>query len=248
MDRAKWDNLADNFETEACDIAREETHNLLSRFVRAARPLPDEAVLVDLGCGLGSFIKRFQDHFARIVAVEFAPRIIARAKKRCAGVANVTWLAMDIPQAARAVGMAADLTVCMNVITQPGAKKRDAIWAAVAEVTKPCGFALLVVPSLESEFMVARLLKHGGEEAPTPMKGGLVRHDDAIQKHFERDEFHRVLVTHGFAPLRIERIYYPWAKEGMRKPRFYAGKGPWDWVCLARRNNASRPERIRIAA
>jgi cyclopropane fatty-acyl-phospholipid synthase-like methyltransferase len=248
LDRAKWDSLADNFETEACDIAREETHDLLGRFVRAARPLPDEAVLVDLGCGLGSFIKKYQSLFARIVAMEFAPRIIARAKKRCANVSNVTWLTMDIPQAARAVGTVADLTVCMNVITQPGAKKRDAMWAAVAEVTKPGGFALLVVPSLESELMVARVLKHGGEEAPAPMKGGLVRHGDAIQKHFERDEFGGVLGAHGFAPLRIERIYYPWAKEGMRKPRFHPGKGPWDWICLARRSNACRPERIRTAA
>jgi SAM-dependent methyltransferase len=235
MDRAQWDKLADTFEKEVCDIAREETRDQLDRYVRAARPLPAAATLVDLGCGLGSFVKKYRRRFARIVAVEFAPRIIARAKKRCADIHNAEWLTMDIPAAARAVGTAADLTVCMNVITQPGEKRRAALWKAVAHVTKPGGFALFVVASLESELMVERILKRAGEEVPAPRAGGLVLHDDAMQKHFTREELGRVLRAHGFKPMRIGPIHYRWSKEGMRKPRGHAGKGPWDWVCVAKR-------------
>jgi len=235
MDRSQWDKLADTFEEDVCDIAREETRDQLDRYVRAARPLPANATLVDLGCGLGSFVKKYRRRFARIVAVEFAPRIIARARRRCASIRHAEWLTMDIPPAARKIGAVADLTVCMNVITQAGEKRRAALWNAVACVTKPGGFALFVVASLESELMVARILRQAGEDVPAPRKGGLVLHDDAYQKHFTREELGAVLRAHGFDPLRIGPIHYRWSKEGMRKPRSYTGKGPWDWVCVAKR-------------
>jgi SAM-dependent methyltransferase len=245
MNRAQWNRLADEFETQVCDIAREETEDQLSRYVRAARPLPKSSVLVDLGCGLGSFIRRFQDRFLEITAVEYAPRIIARAKKNCAGVAKVRWLTMDIPRSARTIGTVADLTVCMNVITSPSEAKRNAIWEAVAKVTKPNGYALIVVPSLESERMVQQVSRRGRRtKAPAAMPGGLVQRDDAVQKHFERQEFDAILSRHGFVAVRLGRAYYPWSKEGMRKPRLAGAAGPWDWVCLAQRRGVCPTQRI----
>ncbi|HEY0283477.1 MAG TPA: class I SAM-dependent methyltransferase [Rhizomicrobium sp.] len=259
MNRAQWNHLADEFETQVCDIAREETEDRLGRYVRAAHPVPKSSVLVDLGCGLGSFIRKFQDRFLKITAVEYAPRIIARAKKNCAGVTKIKWLAMDIPRSAETIGTVADLTVCMNVITSPSEAKRNAIWNAVETVTKPDGYALIVVPSLESERMVQRVSRRGRHaKVPAAMPGGLVQRDDAVQKHFERQEFGTILSRHGFVAVRLGRAYYPWAKEGMRKPRFAGATGPWDWVCLAQRRSdcpkqtsaraAGGPIRIRPAS
>ena len=89
MKRADWDRLADDFETETCDITREESADLTERFVSLARIPKRKAVLVDLGCGVGTFIHRFGGRFGEIFGVEFAPRIIARARKRCADMQNV---------------------------------------------------------------------------------------------------------------------------------------------------------------
>ena len=242
MNRAQWNHLADDFETEVCDIAREGTDDQLGRYVGALRLLPKSSVLVDLGCGLGSFIRRFQDRFRKITAVEYAPRIIARAKKNCAGVAKVRWLTMDIPRSAKTIGAVADLTVSMNVITSPSQAKRNAIWKAIASVTKPNGYALIVVPSLESEHMVQRASRRGRSKVPAATPGGLVLRDDAVQKHFERHELDTILPRYGFVAVRLGRAYYPWSKEGMRKPRA-AKSNPWDWVCLARRATQTFPSR-----
>ena len=236
MNRAQWNRLADNFETEVCDIAREETTNQLASLVRLAAPSGDRSVLVDLGCGVGSFVLRYRQSFSRIVAVEFAPRIIARAKKNCAGLKHVEWLNIDITRAARAIGAVGDLTVCMNVITSPSAAVRNSIWRTVARVTKPNGHALIVLPSLESERMVRRL--EGGNDSSSPANAdddGLVLRDDAVQKHFRRSELEPALAQHGFVPVGIRRVHYPWRKEGMRKPRAAGNRSPWDWACLARR-------------
>ena len=80
MKRADWNRLADNFESEVCDITREERTGKVERYVNAVKLPRRGAVLVDLGCGIGTFVSRFGSRFARIVAVDHASKIVARAK------------------------------------------------------------------------------------------------------------------------------------------------------------------------
>jgi SAM-dependent methyltransferase len=231
MKRADWDRLADEFETETCDITREESADLTERFVALARIPRRGAVLVDLGCGVGTFIRRFGDRFGQIFGVEFAPRIIARARTHCAQMDNVTWLNHDIPRAAKLIGARADLAVCLNVITSDSAAKRASLWSSLAAVTKRGGFSLVVVPSLESEDIVAAQMK----QPPERRAGGIVERDDAWQKHYGRGELEMLFAQRGFVVKRIDRAHYPWSIEGLRETRARAGNRPWDWMCLAQR-------------
>jgi ubiquinone/menaquinone biosynthesis C-methylase UbiE len=233
MDRSQWDRLAKTFEEEVCDIAGEETADRLAPLVRLAAPQGKDAVLVELGCGLGSFLLKFQSHFSRMIAVDFAPKVLARAKKRCSRLRQVEWLCSDVTKAHRVIGTRADLTVCNNVITSPDQAERNAILRTIARITKKNGYALIVVPSLESERMVRALT--GGSKDRTPIKGGLVLRDDAVQKQYLRGEFAAALLQHGLEPVRIRRVYYPWWREGVRKPRKALNKKPWDWAFLAAR-------------
>jgi tRNA/tmRNA/rRNA uracil-C5-methylase (TrmA/RlmC/RlmD family) len=89
VDRAEWNGLADDFEESVCDIVASETNAQTHRFVNAARPLRKKPVLVDLGCGIGTFIRTFGGRFDKIVGVEYAPRIMARAKEQCADMKGV---------------------------------------------------------------------------------------------------------------------------------------------------------------
>jgi SAM-dependent methyltransferase len=232
MKQAYWNSAALDFESDVCDITREETADLVKRHVALAKPKRKDSVLADLGCGVGTFIERFGPRYGNVIGVEFAPRIIAQAIKRCAAMPNVTWRTMDIPRAAKEIGAKADLTVCMNVITSASAAKRAALWSSLAHVTRKGGHALVVVPSLESEWLVRAATKEKFE----PMrKGGLVKRDDAWQKHYERAELDRIFNACGFAPRRVDRAYYPWSIEGMRETAARAKNRPWDWMCLARR-------------
>jgi 2-polyprenyl-3-methyl-5-hydroxy-6-metoxy-1,4-benzoquinol methylase len=228
MNRQEWNQYAAAFETEICDITLDETNNQLSRFVNAAG-LPPNPVLVDLGCGIGSFIDKFGNRFRQIIGVEYAARIIARAKERCSERAGITWLTMDISRAFEVIGTCADMVVCLNVITSPSAAKRNSLWSCLAKVTKPKGFALIVVPSLESSVMVGEL-----EGATASSDDGLVKREDSWQKHFGRSELTATLAELGFVVRRMGRVHYPWSTEGLRKPRS-DDRRPWDWICLAQR-------------
>jgi hypothetical protein len=63
MNRKEWNEHAATFEKNVCDIAREETDDQLSSFVSRARFLRENAVLVDMGCGIGTFIQKFGHRF-----------------------------------------------------------------------------------------------------------------------------------------------------------------------------------------
>lgn len=235
MDRRAWNRHANEFEDMICDITVDERGNQVSRFVKASR-LPANAVLVDLGCGLGSFVQKFGSRFQKILAVDFAARIIARARQRCAEQPGVQWLVMDVARAFKAIGRCADLTVCMNVITSPSAAKRKALWSCLANVTKPSGFALVVVPSIESNEMVEQSVCSARRTGAFATKrGGLVKHEDSWQKHFGRGELVTTMSDHGFLVKRIGCVSFGWDDEGLRNPRAAGRKSPWDWICLAQR-------------
>ncbi|HSM97247.1 MAG TPA: class I SAM-dependent methyltransferase [Rhizomicrobium sp.] len=231
MNRKEWNKLAKTFEKNVCDISREETADRIKSYVAAAKIPKRGGVLVDLGCGIGTFILQYGHRFGEIVGVEYASSIIARAKKRCAGVAGVTWQTAGLEAAARRIGDRADLTVCMNVITVPSAAKRKAMWDGIAAVTKPGGHALVVVASIEAERMIEALL---GEE-PDAHKDGLVDHDGALQKHFARDELAEDFSHAGFAVKKLGKAFYPWSKEGLRPTPKLRANPPWDWVALGQR-------------
>jgi SAM-dependent methyltransferase len=235
MKRADWNRLADDFESEVCDITREERTGKVERFVNAVR-LPRNPVLVDLGCGLGTFVSRYGSRFSRVVAADHARKIIARAKAASTCTSPVAWLVLDVGQAGETIGTIADLTVCMNVITSSDAARREAVWQSVATVTKPRGYALVVVPSIESDRIVRKFAFRAGRAGEfTATADGLVTRDGAVQKHFSRDELAATLTERGFAVRRVGRAAYPWSVEGLRKPSGANIASPWDWMCLAQR-------------
>ncbi len=176
-------------------------------------------MLVDLGCGIGTFIRTFGGRFDQIVGLEYAPRIMARAKRRCAAMKGVEWLTMDLARGAETIGCRADLTVCLNVITSASAAVRNAQWAAVASVTRPSGFALVVVPSLESDAMLmeAHRAEKSGKAAATAE--GLADRDGSRQKHYRRDELIEIFDGLGLEVKRLGPVFSPWSGEGLDKPR-----------------------------
>lgn len=235
MNRKQWNRLAKTFETEACDISREESGDQVKRYVARARIPKKNGVLVDLGCGVGTFIAQYGPRFGEVVGVEYAAGIIARARKRCARMDNITWHNSGIGQAAKRIGRRADLAVCMNVITSSNAATRAALWRSLAAVTKKNGFALIVVPSIESDDMVEETASGRKPRRTKARAKGLVWRGDAWQKHFAQAELGSDLARVGFAVRRIGRASYPWSIEGMRETKSRRANRPWDWMCLAQR-------------
>jgi SAM-dependent methyltransferase len=236
MSRREWNRTADNFKDLVCDIAAEETNDQLRRFVSAARPSPDKSVLVDLGCGIGTFVQKFGDRFAQVFAADFATGVIRQAESAYRGTTPVEWRVADLTECPTLFGTnCADLTVCLNVITSPSAARRKSLWETVRSITRPGGHALIVVPSIESCEMIAARESRGRKRTRAVVKGdGIAERGNVWQKHFGRGELVEILAGLGFEVARLGPVNYPWSTEGLRKPRT-AAQPPWGWICLAKR-------------
>ena len=231
MDRRDWDKLAPRFEDGVYDIAAIDSHGVLSDLVARIRPRKSRDTLIDLGCGIGTFVQEHGARFANVVALDFSPAMIARAKQRLARMRHVEWICSDIPHAADMLAERGDLTVCLNVITSTSARERAAIWRTVRTVTRPGGWVRVVIPALESARMLAsfddRVSVGGG--AP-----GLVEVEGGKQKYYTRGELERIARRHELEDVTVEVVQYPWSEEAMHRPRT-AEQDPFDWALLARR-------------
>jgi ubiquinone/menaquinone biosynthesis C-methylase UbiE len=70
------------------DAATREVVLLLDRLA----VLGPERRVLEIGCGIGRFQRALADRVAGITGIDIAPRMIEVARRRCAGLANVTLL------------------------------------------------------------------------------------------------------------------------------------------------------------
>lgn len=238
MDRRRWRSLAREFDRDVTDTPRNDARGVIRRAIEQAAGTRRTRVLVDLGCGPATLIRRHARLFARAIGVDFADPAIALARRRCARVANAELHCADVARAGEWLPQTADVVACMNVITSTSAPKRDAIGRALATVAKPGATLLLVVPALESvEHVHASCVARDYASAPPP-RNGLVRRSGDAQKFWRAEELREALRRWGFAAPRLEKVSVPWSDEGVDAADMRGLPGPWDWLAVARRRRA----------
>lgn len=230
MSEKVWNRLAQDFEVAVCDVTTSSGRDL-AELVRRAEPNRRQT-LVDAGCGIGSFIKRFGRRFGRVIAFDFADKMVRRAKKRCKGVPDVQWATMGLEDAADRIGRVGDFVACLNVITSTDAKLRERQWKSLAGLAQPGGHVLVVLPALESALHVARFADRENKIHQSNFDDGLVYRGDARQKHYDRKELRDIVRAHRLRILTLKRIHYSWSDDGIDDPGL---KPPWSWVALVKK-------------
>lgn len=235
MTQKLWNGLAANFETAVCDVTT-SSGKQLAALVRKSEPSHSQT-LVDAGCGIGSFTKRFGRRFGKVVAFDFASRMVDRAKSRCSNLSDATWMTLGLEDAAAKIGPVGDLTVCLNVITARDAKLRRRQWASLAGLSRPGGYVLVVVPALESALHVQRFADESNKIHGSDFARGLVYRGADRQKHYTREELRDIVPANRMRVVALKQIHYPWADDGVDDP---GRRLPWSWACLARRKQSAQ--------
>ena len=230
MSRRSWNRIAKDFEVAVCDVTRSSGQQV-AELVRRTHP-NQKKTLIDAGCGIGSFTRRFGKRFGRVLAFDFAANMVRRARQRCAAVRNVAWSTMGLEDAATKRGSVGDLIACLNVITSTDPKLRARQWESLAGLATPGGHVLVVVPSLESARRVAKYADADNLVHNSDFKTGIVYRGEYQQKHYTRDELRDTLASEGLRSLSLKRIRYAWSDDGVDDPGLAP---PWSWVALARK-------------
>lgn len=230
MSRKTWNRLAPKFESSVCDVTSSSGAQV-AELVRRTKP-SQAKTLVDAGCGIGSFVKRFGRRYGRVVAFDFAEAMVRRAKRRCAKVPNVEWTVCGLEAAAGKLGSIGDFVACLNVITSTDPKLRKRQWESLAQLAKPGGYVFFVAPAVESAKRTVKFADEDNNIHRSDFGAGLIYRGDAPQKHYTREELRDIFRDHGLRVISLKRIHYPWSDDGVDDPGL---QWPWSWGALGRR-------------
>jgi SAM-dependent methyltransferase len=237
MKAADWDKLADAYAAEVCDIFMRDRRGVIARWLQESGMLRGRRTVLDLGCGIGSFFRKYGRRFGTKTGSDHSARMLHYARSRCRGQKDITWEQADVfalPERWRA---SAELTVCANVLTfvAPGACHRAL--RQIAGTLRPGGRVLLIIPSLESHDAVVAF--ETGRPAPKRRHTAVVRRDDRRQRFFTAAGIARLVRSVGLTGVEVRKVWYPWIDEGIARPP-RGVEPPWDWLVTGRRGARDR--------
>lgn len=233
MNARDWDRLATAYASEVCDIFSRDRRGVIARWLKSRRLLHGRRTVVDVGCGIGSFFKRYGRQFGRKTGTDHSPRMLQIAARRCRTLSDCHWRQADARRLPPELRGSADLVVCSNVITFVSAAACRRAMRETVRAAKPGGRLLFILPALESHDAVVAV-ETGRPAAKRKHATAIVRRDDRMQRFYTAQGARALAIAAGLQAITVQKVWYPWSDEGLtRAPRGHTP--PWDWLLTARR-------------
>ncbi len=232
MKAQDWDRLAAAYTEEVCDIFTRDRKQVIARWLQARGLLRGSHTVLDIGCGIGSFFKKYGRHFGRMTGVDHSHRMLQIAVARCRRLKNCEWRQAGVQALPPDLQEHGDLVVCSNVITFVSSATCTRSLQQVVRCIRPGGWLLLILPALESHDAVVAL--ETGRRPPPRGITAIVRRDDRRQRFYTREGALQLATQAGLRSVRTHKVWYPWIDEGViRAP--WGRELPWDWLVTARK-------------
>lgn len=209
--------------------------------------------VIDLGCGTGPLLPYLIERFDEVVALDFAPGMIRKARARLGERADrVKFLARPMDALEDFVGHF-EVAVAVNSIVMPDVRVIDRTLTAIRRCLKPDGQFLGVVPAMDAIHYHTMLLHdhaldrgadEGEAERSAAFHGEHVYYDFAfgrfdyqgLKQHFWQPfEVDYRLRKAGFSHVEIAKLLYPWDEHVINEADRFSNCPPsWDWTFSAR--------------
>ena len=254
-----WDRVAGDYFGEVVSPFRSGVPRPLLRALDAL-PQVRRGTVADLGCGIGTLLPTLAERFRRVLAVDFSPAMLTRARAACPA-RHVSMHRADLADLRR-FARRLDVAVTVNAVLTPDAARLDRTFAGIAAALRPGGLLLGVFPAMESILYQGFLIheRERGRHEPARARSltsrilerakydfvhGTYSEEGRAQKFFYAFELRHRLRRAGFQRLRLGRIEYPWG-EAVGGYESFPGEPPmWDWLVRAEAP-AARPA-LRLA-
>lgn len=218
----------------------------------AAVPEPGEKTIVDLGCGTGPLLPHLVGRFGRVIALDFAPAMLARARQRLGEDADrVHFLARPMHELDDLAGTI-DVAVAVNSVVMPDVRLIDTTLRAIRAALKPGGVFLGVLPSMDAiHYHTMLLMDQSLDRGASPEEAeryaafhaehelydfaqGRFAFRGLKQKFWQPFEVRHRFTKAGFRSIKLEQLLYPWDDSLAGGLEFADHPRSWDWSFTAR--------------
>jgi SAM-dependent methyltransferase len=244
-----WSLAAANYEQDFIDPYQPDVRNP----VRAAvAELADRrrGVVADLGCGIGPLLPFLALHFRRVIAVDFAEGMLARAREACFALKNIEFLRRGLTDLSDLKGRL-DAAVAVNSLVMPNLTDLEAALDSIRAALKPGGHFLGIVPAMDAVHYFTMLLVDRARARGLPAEKARQNaahhaeheyydfafgdfHFQGLDQHFWQPfEVRYRLRRAGFRHVRMKKVLLSWSQFGPAAPDLMDQPPPWDWFFAA---------------
>lgn len=247
MDEIYWDKHASDYDTEIFDVFANNKGSLLQSYIKKHSNKKHD--VIDFGCGTGKCFEYLSPGFRNILAVDISGENIVHCTKRIneCSYPNITLKKLDLSLPDLRLRKA-DFAFCCNVVMLPDIEKNLAIIRNIYKYLRHGGSALVVIPSLESQFLATyRVIewcrKEGIKVNKIPLDNfdhlctsklelaqGFVKLQGVPTKHYLQAEIVSLFSSVGFEVIATEKLEYTWKTEFESPPKWMRDPYPWDWL------------------
>jgi SAM-dependent methyltransferase len=247
----QWSRHAERYDELFLDAFHPGVENPILAALDAI-PDPGRRTVADLGCGTGPLLPRLVGRFGKVVALDFAPGMIARARERlgpdAAGVTFETRPMHDLDDYKESL----DVVVAVNSVVMPDVRQIDRTLRAIRASLRPGGLFLGVVPAMDAihyhtMLLMDQALDRGLEPEEAERTAafhaehhyyefafGRFRFMGLRQKFWQPFEVRHRMAKAGFSSVVLDQVLYPWDESLAGGADFADHPRSWDWSFVAR--------------
>jgi SAM-dependent methyltransferase len=209
--------------------------------------------VADLGCGTGPLLPTLVERFQRVVALDFAPAMLDRARERLgsATAARVTFVPNAMHELDEFAGQL-DVAITVNSLVMPDVRLIDRTLRAIRAGLRPGGQLLGIVPAIDA--IAYQLMLHLDQALDRGMEArdaerlaslqaerrhydfafGRFRFQGLRQKFWQPFEIEHRLGKAGFTSVHLSKVFYPWDDNLAAGNELVGFPRSWDWFFQAR--------------
>jgi SAM-dependent methyltransferase len=244
-----WSRAAEGYEQSFIDPYLPQVRNPLRKAIAA---LGDKAKsAADLGCGIGPLLPFLAEHFGRVIAVDFAEGMLARARQNCQELNNVEFHKCELTNLGDFAGKV-DVAVAVNSLVLPDTAALDAALCSIQGALRPGGHFLGIVPAMDAVHYFTMLLldrarltglpadkarrnaAHHAEHEYYDFAFGTFRYQGLEQHFWQPFEVRYRLRRAGFRRICTAKVHLAWEQFGCAHD-LGDQPPPWDWYFHAER-------------